>query len=37
MVSTAMGVPQGRWMVFVKENPDKMDDDCGYMYDCGYL
>ena len=27
-----MGVPQKRWMVFVRENPTKMDDDWGYPY-----
>ena len=28
----AMGVPPARWMVFVRENPTKMDDDWGYPY-----
>ena len=29
--SMAMGDPQ-KWMVFVRENPTKMDDDWGYHH-----
>ena len=35
--STVIGVPQKRWMVFVRENPIEMDDDWGYPYDSGNL
>ena len=30
-VSTVMGVPLYRWMVYFVENPRKMDDDCMTM------
>ena len=31
-VSIVMGVPQARWMVFVREDPMKMDDEMGYPH-----
>ena len=35
-VSIVMGIPQARWMVFVRENPNlKWDDEQGYPHDYG--
>ena len=31
-ISIVMGVPQKRWMVYVMDNPTKMDNDWMYPY-----